>query len=255
MKTTSVLRRYAFWASIGAMLFAIGLFVPAAHASGLSLCPLTGSFELASAFVPSLDVNGGTLGTASNALGTATATPSSDSATAVYDDGESVANSGTEYCFAVVGPAGTAVIDVTGSVSVSFTNPESSDETGISIPSSSCNLQYANSDPSETQYLNPTYSCTVDTNTSIDIDLYAIARAIGSGTASASVDPYITIDPSQSNADEYSVEVSAGVDNSPAGAAPEPSSAVLMLTGIGLLAVMWKLRSNRMVHPISASEI
>jgi len=58
------------------------------------------------------------------------------------------------------------------------------------------------------------------------------------GTGLATVDPYISIDPSFLNASDYSIEVSPGVANT---ALPEPTSLGLLVVGLGSLT----LRRNR----------
>ena len=58
----------------------------------------------------------------------------------------------------------------------------------------------------------------------------------GVATASASADPYIYIDPNTPNASEYSIVVSQGIGNVPLGSTPEPSSLMLLGSGIAGLA-------------------
>ena len=57
--------------------------------------------------------------------------------------------------------------------------------------------------------------------------------------ASASADPFIFVDPSFANAALYTVTVSPGVANAPV---PEPSRAVLLLGGLGALAMLRRRR-------------
>ena len=58
----------------------------------------------------------------------------------------------------------------------------------------------------------------------------ATGDSIVSGSASASADPFIFIDPSFPGASRYSVEVSPGIGNS--AAVPEPSSGTLLAVGV-----------------------
>ena len=61
-----------------------------------------------------------------------------------------------------------------------------------------------------------------------------------SGSAIAYADPYIYIDPNTPNAGLYGIVVSPGVGNSPLGSTPEPSS--LMLLGSGVIGVAGLVR-------------
>jgi PEP-CTERM motif len=77
------------------------------------------------------------------------------------------------------------------------------------------------------------------TGSVIPVQLNAAALAFveesGSSSSSAYIDPYFTIDPSNTNADEYSILVSPGVGNSPSGA-PEPSTWAMLLLGFAGLS-------------------
>jgi len=71
-----------------------------------------------------------------------------------------------------------------------------------------------------------------------NVNLTAAAYVLGVGTATAFLDPVISIDPNQPNANLYSIQVSAGVPNSaaaPASATPEPAS--MLLAGGALFAI------------------
>lgn len=63
---------------------------------------------------------------------------------------------------------------------------------------------------------------------------------LGSGWATAYVDPYIYVDPTTPNAGLYSIAVSQGIGNAPLGSTPEPSS--LMLLGSGVFGLAGLLR-------------
>jgi len=54
----------------------------------------------------------------------------------------------------------------------------------------------------------------------------------GVATASALADPYLYIDPTTPNASQYSIVVSQGIGNTPLGSTPEPSSLLLLGSGV-----------------------
>ena len=71
------------------------------------------------------------------------------------------------------------------------------------------------------------------------VEIGAIASAGGpSGHGQASIDPYITIDPSTPNASLYTLVFSPGIGNGPpsAPAVPEPSTWAMILLGFAGLA-------------------
>ena len=68
---------------------------------------------------------------------------------------------------------------------------------------------------------------------------------VGSGSASAYADPYLVIDPSTPNASQYSIIVSPGVGNVPLGSTPEPSSLMLLGSGVAGLAGLMRRRQSR----------
>lgn len=82
------------------------------------------------------------------------------------------------------------------------------------------------------------------------IHLSAVAEGLG---VSASVDPYIFVDPTFADASAYSVEVSAGVGNSPA-SVPTPGTLPLFGSALGLFCLVsrWRKRGvppvDRFIH-------
>jgi PEP-CTERM motif len=74
----------------------------------------------------------------------------------------------------------------------------------------------------------------VPTGTLIEVELAVSADAgdaSGFQFGSAYLDPYFSIDPSNPNADQYSILVSPGIGNSPISGAPEPSTWAMLLLG------------------------
>ena len=77
----------------------------------------------------------------------------------------------------------------------------------------------------------------------IDLYVQVDGQAGRAGTAYASIDPYIHVDPSFAQADDYAVIVSPGIGNSPAGAGvPEPTTWAMILIGFGGLGGILRRR-------------
>jgi hypothetical protein len=78
---------------------------------------------------------------------------------------------------------------------------------------------------------------------SIGADTYSdqiFPFAAGSGAASAFVDPYVRIDPTFANADQYSLWVTPGVGD--AAAVPEPATWAMLMLGLGAVGVALRQR-------------
>jgi hypothetical protein len=83
-----------------------------------------------------------------------------------------------------------------------------------------------------------TGSDTITANVPYTVQLFANGGVVGfnyGATANASADPYIFIDPSFANANQYSILFSDGVSNSPLSTTPEPRSAALVCGALIML--------------------
>ena len=65
------------------------------------------------------------------------------------------------------------------------------------------------------------------------------------GLASATFDPYFYVDASFPNSNQYSIIVSSGIGNAPAGSVPEPSTWALLLIGLAGLGFATYRRTRR----------
>ena len=75
---------------------------------------------------------------------------------------------------------------------------------------------------------------TITNDLNMSLVSYPLQGQVGSGTAYA--DPYIYVDPNTPNASQYSIVVSQGIGNVPLSPTPEPSSLMLLGSGIAGLA-------------------
>jgi len=67
----------------------------------------------------------------------------------------------------------------------------------------------------------------------------------GSGSAFSYADPYIYVDPDTPNAGLYRIVVSSGIGNNPLGSTPEPSSLMLLGSGVTGLAGVLRRKLSR----------
>jgi|SRR5215831_10947309 len=67
----------------------------------------------------------------------------------------------------------------------------------------------------------------------VDMQIIVAASGLSEGSASASIDPFIFVDPRFAHAADYTITVADGVANAPPPAVPEPGVWALLLTGLG----------------------
>jgi hypothetical protein len=174
--------------------------------------------------------------------------------------GQAIANTHLQYYFAITGPSGVEVpIIITASGEI--TPPTDG------IATNSAQLYFIGAGPIPDQYLSsacqapasalgnctpldvqPSFSIATpmslisNTVFGISMDLYVSVTILqlvdGVFSASGFIDPIITIDPAFALADQFTIEFSPGVGNSPL-SVPEPASLAIILAGLaGLAAAM-----------------
>jgi hypothetical protein len=175
----------------------------------------------------------------------ATALPGSASASSAVGD-EVTDDAISYYYFEVVGPTGltppTAIVDLFGTTAATTGGGMGYAEAfvGSQFFSYSCaGIGCGITSPALV------LTATVELNTPVEVGLEAV---VSSGAATAFADPYITIDPSTPNAQLLSIEVSAGVSNTPPSPVPLPASFVLLASALGSLGLLICRREGEVVH-------
>jgi hypothetical protein len=86
------------------------------------------------------------------------------------------------------------------------------------------------------------------------LHIIVAASSNSDGAASASIDPFIFVDPHFANAGDYAITVSSGVANAPpVSEVPEPSVWALVLAGFGGLGAALRRRQTGMTRSTSLS--
>jgi hypothetical protein len=178
------------------------------------------------------------------------------------------------YDFAVTGPAGTdgTVVPVefssAGRVDAILAGQSALGEAEAQVTVSGPGVSYSGSTcvgsngPCSGLGVNNTVLLSVTSGQIYNITMDAVAE--GEATAyglvdgainiTASVDPYVSIDPNFALASQFSVEVSNGIGNSPMTAAvPEPSVWALLLVGFGGLGFVAYHRSQKAQTAVAAA--
>jgi hypothetical protein len=129
------------------------------------------------------------------------------------------------YDIEITGPMPDVLVDISGQATLSGGNATGS----------------VNGEPLLAVEASGSYNLSIwlPTGSPIPVQLNASAEVAGSGSASAYIDPYFSIDLSNANAAAYSIFVSPGIGNSPSPGVPgtpEPSTWAMMLLGFAGLA-------------------
>jgi hypothetical protein len=139
-----------------------------------------------------------------------------------------------DYYFEVAGPAGNVPVVVVANGLAQTTSATFYANASFQIPNLNVS-EAATATPSSPASFSLNQSMNIPANTLEEVEIDAGVSIFLTGTASASVDPQITIDPTFANAGEYSLEFSPNFL-----AVPEPSIMALLPLGLGWLALRRK---------------
>jgi hypothetical protein len=162
------------------------------------------------------------------------------------------ASASVEYLFQINGPAGSAAIDISGIASASGTGPSSYGTATGYWGGVNQNGTFINQNPLASVFATPSVphpaSDAFDVSGSVNVgSSYAIYMSafVGytNGTATATFDPIIKIDPSTPDASAYSIVLSPGIEQFTN--APEPST--LGLLALGLIELFSARRGTKIL--------
>jgi hypothetical protein len=178
-------------------------------------------------------------------------TPAPSITVSGYSDTSAVAIASLIYYFQVSGPAGFIPITVSAAGSGTSAYNQGADalfEVNSTNPSDNLSPSIYEALPNGygSWTLNQTYN--FRTNQTYEVYMLAQGEASKGGPFLVTVDPTFTIDPSQAN--NFSIDFSAGIGNSLQCAVPEPSTwamTILGFAGLGFMAYRRKSKPSLMV--------
>ena len=127
-----------------------------------------------------------------------------------------------DYDIEITGPPGDVSVDVSG---LAMGSGSGSGSVGIGLTINKLGFL-----PHDNFDLNLTLPTDTPIVVQLDANAEVIAPETGFSSASAYLDPYFSIDPSNADAGAYAILVSPGIGNAPA--TPEPSTWAMMLVGL-----------------------
>lgn len=190
--------------------------------------------------------------------------PDETAVAAVIGQGGSTALADIQYYFEAVGPSGISVpiiLTASGGVTPGLASANTAElqlippSGGAQLLVSACasalpagNFCAANGLTEQPSFsIAAPETITSDAIYSITMDLDISANTLvlpggGADSQSGFIDPVVTIDPSFSLADEFTLVFSPGVGNTPAGTIPEPSGWQILLVGLAAAAGVQRIR-------------